>query len=198
MILVGEKAEINDLIKKNLVRPTENHEVWVVALRDIENNLIEIPMIIKDTDEYNEENPDINLEAPEEDVSPKTIDQWYEVFKDEFPSNDKYGPFPKTRAMKKDPGDKGLKRFRDLVNKEGMTPESIIEAMKYEVWWRKKASTTNNLLKYMPALQPWLNDASNISNQLEEMADDEGYKEYKIIIENQGYEQNEQGRARLG
>jgi hypothetical protein len=69
------------------------------------------------------------------------------------------------RSGNKDRITERLKKRMD----EGYDIENIINAVKYEVWWRVNESkkTNDNKLQYMRGMEAWINDTENLDSMIE-------------------------------
>lgn len=182
MKLILSKEEADDLVKKcvlipikdkvfkmQIPYPDKNKKVYVYTEVHTEEQEVSVSTLIKDEEK----------EEANNNKSEKSLKEWFEEFREQFPTSDAHGTWVKTRpSMRSDRGRKAFGRFKDLVNKEDLYPEDIIAAMKYDVWVRKSGSKVagKNLMKFMPGLQPWLNDPGYIKGLIESMQSDEVYK----------------------
>lgn len=168
MILYCTEEEANELVQKCLLIPLGDGGF------ELELNPPKTPderFTVRVDVKYSEEQ---SKESNE--YTNKQIRDLYKEFLDTHPPSDYHGQFKKTRPLKKDPGSKGLERYRALIRKHGITPDEIRLARDYEVYWRRKASKGNdNKMTYMSGLQPWLNDPQNIKVQLEMLEQDPEY-----------------------
>lgn len=165
-IIIKDEQVLNDLLSKRIVRPLTS-TTYSIYLNDYE---FEVSLSFDDlsskVDEHRGDSGKIVY-------TPKEIKNFYKEFMSSFPASDYHSRFPKTRALRTDNGNNGLVRYSRLIKEDGYTPEQIKSAMEYEVYWRKKSSTTENKMKYMQSLGPWLNNPVNIATQLELMEQDD-------------------------
>jgi hypothetical protein len=127
----------------------------------------------------------INIETNEEipktlgTFSEKIIEDNYKKFKQAYPSTDKFAHFSTTRPLRNGKDISNMASYMILIESKNFKFDEILKAMKYEVWWRKKASmdSDENKLSFMKGMESWLNTPENITLQLSEMENDEVYKE---------------------
>jgi hypothetical protein len=78
----------------------------------------------------------------------------FEEFWKAYPASDKWGSWPRTRVLRAE-----RKRVEKLYYRALKTykHEEMMQALEYEVLNRKRGSTTENRLSFMPAAARWLN-----------------------------------------
>ena len=162
MKLLCSDEELNQLVKHNVVEPI-NHSTFALNLKA---NLLGECMRI----EIETSNNISYVDKTKEQVSDKTktIDEVYNEIRVIFPI-DTLAPFGREggrnlRSGGKDKVMSNIKKLKEL----GYNLQSIINAAKYEVWYRISASNAQeNKLEYMTALLAWLNNTANIDAMIE-------------------------------
>ncbi len=78
------------------------------------------------------------------------------------------------------------KRIQALID-ESYNLTAVLNAIKYEVWFRKKGSIINdNKLEFMQGLEAWLNNTSNVEAMIERSISSNEYKLTMNINDKQG------------
>jgi hypothetical protein len=104
---------------------------------------------------------------PEIETITRTLDTWYNMIKDEFPTNAGAHLGIDGRNLRTGNKAKVKKRIQTLID-ESYNMDAVLKAIKYEVWFRKKSSSTNdNKLDFMQGLEAWLNNTTNIDAMIE-------------------------------
>lgn len=172
MVIEDEEA-LDKLIRLKLLRPIGKNEYLFCPADGIEITIAsasynDIPDNIESKNSITKDNKKIKI---------KQLNEEFMSFIKDFPTTDAHNGFPKSRDLKKDSGNTAFTRYRTLREDYQFEAEDILNAMKYEKYWRIKQSlaTNENLLKYMRGLSAWLNDKINIMTQLEQMQHDDSY-----------------------
>jgi hypothetical protein len=141
---------------------------------------IDISDVIFSTFEDEQHSSDIIIRK-KTTYSSKELKTTYETFKSNFPTTDRHHNFVKSRVLRVDPGKKAFGNYKKLISDYNIKPEDILNAMQYEVWWRCKVSLKDgkNRLTYMQGMAAWLNNVENVKTQLEEIAEDQSYHQFR-------------------
>ena len=112
----------------------------------------------------------------------KTIEEWYKDFRQAFPTdiNKLLGYSSEGSSLRSGNKVKIKSKIKELI-KSGYNMESVITAVKYEVWLRTNESkkTANNTLMYMKRMGSWINDTGNIDTMIERSIQSTEFKLYR-------------------
>lgn len=181
LIIEDEKA-LDSLIQSGALKPIGSKE-YIININGISfsvcKELDHLKHILQNKEDDNKTNSKSSKSKTlfNNHISRDKLKSEYERFLNIFPSSDMFDNFRRTRTLKSDARNQGFSRFSELVQDHNILPERIIEALQYELYWRKKESiaTNENKLTYMRASTAWLNDIINIKNQLEQKDNDKDY-----------------------
>ena len=162
MKLLCSDDELNKLVKHNVVEPI-NHSTFALNLKA---NLLGECMRI----EIETNNNISYVDKTKEQVSDKTksVDEIFNELRDVFPI-DTLVPLGREggRNLRSGRKDKILAHIKKHTE-TGYDLQSIINAAKYEVWYRVNASNSNeNKLDFMQGLEAWLNNTDNIDAMIQ-------------------------------
>lgn len=161
MQLICNTDELNTLIQASIIEPQGNGKFILYSKADLKGHSYTIN-VSTDTTSTVQENVSKTVNN-----SIYTTDKWVTLIKEEFPVNT--GKLFGKEGRNLRSGNKA--RMTKLVQKlidESYNMTAVINAVKYEVWWRIKASTiTDNKLDFMKGVEVWLNDTSNIDAMIE-------------------------------
>ena len=178
MLLLEDQRAFDSLLKSKVLKPLSENE-YILALPELINQNVLVSVVIDQSHFVSEEQQIKKSRKYNEELSIKELREKFDDFLKEYPSSDHFDGFRKSRDLKTDPGFKAFDRYKKLVYDHDISPDSIMNAMKYEVHWRKRESKLSgeNKMTYMRGLQPWLNDPTSIKTNLEEMNKDDDYTE---------------------
>lgn len=165
MLLTIDEEQAQLLIDSCALVPQDsNHFGVVVSIPGASGHSVIIPVEIK----YEKQPEKIVKSAM---FKKADLKDYYEQFKNIFPTSDAHGNFPRRRSLRGDSKRQGEKRFIELVQVYGFDPKDIINACIYEVDWRQKSSykTNENVMSYMKSMVVWLNDEEHVRTQIQEM-----------------------------
>ena len=126
---------------------------------------------INDHNELTDSDNDSIITVKENGMKNKSIKEIYLLYRACFPTNieeaigkeDDAG-----RSLRSGNKDRITERLKKRID-EGYDVENIINAIKYEVWWRVNESkkTNDNKLQYMRGMEAWINDTENLDSMIE-------------------------------
>ncbi|NRB64693.1 MAG: hypothetical protein HRU40_16975 [Saprospiraceae bacterium] len=175
MELKCTKEELNYLIKNNVIEPLSNNEFILYTKADLrgENHKFKVTYTIGNIATVRNEQV-VNIE--------KTIEEWYKDFRQAFPTdiNKLLGYSSEGSSLRSGNKVKIKSKIKELI-KSGYNMESVITAVKYEVWLRTNESkkTANNTLMYMKRMGSWINDTGNIDTMIERSIQSTEFKLYR-------------------
>lgn len=178
MQLICNTDELNTLIQASIIEPQGNNEFILYSKADLKGHSYPINVTTDTTSTVQE------IVSKKVNNSIYTVDKWVNLIKDEFPTNT--GKLFAKEGRNLRTGNKA--RMTKLVQKlidESYNMTAVVEAVKYEVWWRVKVSTSaDNKLDFMQGVETWLNNTTNIDAMIERSQES---NEYQMSI-NQGNE----------
>jgi len=161
MQLICNTDELNTLIQASIIEPQGNGQFILYSKADLKGHSYALNVSTDTTSTVSEKVSKIT------NNSIYTTDKWVTLIKDEFPVNT--GKLFGKEGRNLRSGNKG--RMTKLVQKlidESYNMSAVVDAVKYEVWWRVKASTiSDNKLDFMKGVEVWLNDTNNIDAMIE-------------------------------
>lgn len=172
MQLLCSKEELNDLIKESIVEPQGNNEFFIYTKANLKGECHPIRLSCNTEVDLN------NIVKNEQvfDNSIYTVDKWANLIKDEFPTNTGKLFNKEGRNLRSGNKTRILKLVQRLID-ESYNMSAVLNAVKYEVWWRVKVSTlSDNKLDFMQAVEAWLNNTSNIDAMIERSLESQEFK----------------------
>jgi len=165
LILKCSKEDLNNLVKEGIVEPRGNNIYVIYTKPDLKNN--SFPLLVEHS-ESNDEIPFMKELQVSNLDSPKSLEWWYKQFREAFPNNASkhlgIDDGTNLRTGSKSKIKKGLQKMID----EGYSLSDVVNAVKYEVWFRIKQSTgSENKLEFMKRMQTWVGDMNNIEVMIE-------------------------------
>lgn len=158
--LVCTEDFLNKLIKESIVEPQGNDEFVLYTKANLKGECYPITITCSVSS-------DIEETIERIDNKSKTIEQWYDLIRVEFPTNAGTHIGIDGRNLRSGNKTKIKKRIQSLID-ESYSMEAIADAVRYEVWFRVKGSKpSDNKLEFMQALESWLNNTSNIDAMIE-------------------------------
>lgn len=168
--LICTREFLNDLIKESIIEPRGNGEFTLYTKKNLKGESYPLTIIC----DHNVSEDIKTTELISNDS--KSIDQWYNEIRIEFPLNTG-GIFGiEGRNLRNGNKTKIKKKIQELID-QGYNLTTVITAAKYEVWYRKKVATVDdNKLDFMKGLESWLNDTSNIDAMIERSEESNEFK----------------------
>jgi len=165
LVLKCSKEDLNNLIKECIVEPRGNNAFIIYTKSDLKNN--SFPLLVEYLEDNNEDSIVNELESINSN-STKTLEKWYKEFRESFPNNaSKHLGIDDGTNLRTGSKVKIKKGLQKLVD-EGYSLQDVINAVKYEVWFRIKQSTgSENKLEFMKRMQTWVTDINNIEVMIE-------------------------------
>lgn len=160
---------LNDLIKESIIEPQGNGEFRLYTKANLKGHSYPINI----TCDHNVE----HIEVEEVfDNSMYTLDKWYNLIKDEFPTNSAKHLFKEGRNLRSGTKSRVKKNIEKLID-ESYNMMAVIQAIKYEVWFRvKDSSVSDNKLDFMQGMEAWLNNTSNIDAMIDRSNESNEFK----------------------
>lgn len=169
--LVCSEELLNKLISQCIIEPQGNREFVLYTKKNLvgESQAIEIICDV-------EVDEDSSFITKIVENSEKSLDEWYNLIRKEFPTNASKHLNEDGRNLRTGVKSKIKNRIQTLID-ESFNLNAVIEAIRYEIWFRIKTSTQgNNKLEFMPGLVTWLNDTTNIEAMIERSINSEQFK----------------------
>jgi hypothetical protein len=166
------KEFLNELISHQLIEPKGNGKFVINTKPNLRGEVLQIPVIYVDNhNELTDGDNDSSITVKENGMKDKSIKEIYLLYRACFPTNieeaigkeDDAG-----RSLRSGNKDRITERLKKRID-EGYNIENIINAVKYEVWWRVNESkkTNDNKLQYMRGMEAWINDTENLDSMIE-------------------------------
>ena len=160
---------LNDLIKESIIEPQGNGEFRLYTKANLKGHSYPINI----TCDHNVTETEVEELT---DNSIFTLDQWYNLIKEEFPTNAGKHLSIDGRNLRSGTKSKVKKNIQKLID-ESYNLTAVIQAIKYEVWFRIKDSRVgDNKLEFMKGMEPWLNDTSNIDAMIDRSNESNEFK----------------------
>jgi hypothetical protein len=166
------KEFLNELISHQLIEPKGNGKFVINTKPNLRGEVLQIPVIyIDDHNELTNSDNDSTITVKENGMKNKSIKEIYLLYRACFPTNieEAIGKEDDTgRSLRSGNKDRITERLKKRID-EGYDVENIINAIKYEVWWRVNESkkTNDNKLQYMRGMEAWINDTENLDSMIE-------------------------------
>lgn len=179
--LICTKEFLNNLIKESIIEPQGNNKFVIYTKANLKGE--SYPITISCSHDVSPEDVTVDEII---DNSIYSLDQWYNLIRIEFPTN--AGAHLNTHGRNLRTGNKTKikKRIQALID-ESYNLTAVLNAIKYEVWFRKKGSIINdNKLEFMQGLEAWLNNTSNVEAMIERSISSNEYKLTMNINDKQG------------
>jgi len=152
---------LNNLIQNNIIEPRGDGVFMINTKPDLKGNIFQIQTTCSRVAASS------NVEI--DDNNSKSIDEWYTEIRNCFPTdiNKELGIDEEGQNLRTGNKKKVVKRIKEHIS-EGYSLQAIVNAIKYEVWNRKKQSTPDeNKLQFMRRMEAWLNDTNNMDTMIE-------------------------------
>lgn len=160
---------LDDLIKESIIEPQGNGEFRLYTKANLKGYSYPIDITCDHNVEYTEVKKVI-------DNSIYTLDQWYNLIKEEFPTNAGKHLSIDGRNLRSGTKSRVKKNIQKLID-ESYNLTAVIQAIKYEVWFRIKESRVgDNKLDFMQGMEPWLNNTSNIDAMIDRSNESNEFK----------------------
>ncbi len=166
------KEFLNELISHQLIEPKGNGKFVINTKPNLRGEVLQIPVIYVDNhNELTDGDNDSTITVKENGMKDKSIKEIYLLYRACFPTNieEAIGKEDDTgRSLRSGNKDRITERLKKRID-EGYNIENIINAVKYEVWWRVNESkkTNDNKLQYMRGMEAWINDTENLDSMIE-------------------------------
>lgn len=191
MKLICTKQELDELITHNIVEPKGNGEFLIYAKANLMGVNHSIDIVIDNIDKVTRTSP-AKVEASKKIVDDnKTLSEWYDELRDVFPT-DTEKPFGREGGRNLRSGSKDLiiTRLAKLQD-TGYSLRAVVNAAKYDVWYRINSSLGDNKLEFMQGLVAWLNNTGNIDAMIDRGLNS---SEFQAYLENNNGENNNTAR----
>lgn len=167
------KEFLNELISHQLVEPKGNGKFVINTKPNLRGEILEIPIYYTESDvdsNQNEENQTVELNS-KPGKKYEDIKELYAAYRVCFPTNIEEAIGRENndgRSLRSGSKEKIIKRLKERIT-DGYDAETIINAVKYEVWWRTNESkrTGDNKLQFMRGMEAWINDTENMESMIE-------------------------------
>lgn len=178
--LICTEDFLNQMIKESIIEPQGDGAFVLYSKQNLKGESFPITVTCDNTVD-----PTI-VKEDKVDNSSKTIDQWYNLIRMEFTTNAGHHLNTDGRNLRSGAKTRIKRNIQSLID-QGINLESVIEAIRYENWWRiKESSVGDNKLAFMQGLEPWLNNTANIEAMIERSVESNQYKLHRNISNNDG------------
>ena len=178
--LICTEEFLNEMIKESIIEPQGDGEFVLYSKQNIKGESFPINITCDITVDQ------LLVKEEKVDNSSKNIDQWYNLIRVEFSTNVGRHLSKDGRNLRSGSKTRIKKNIQALID-QGINLTAVIEAIKYENWWRIKQSTVgDNKLAFMQGLEPWLNNIANIEAMIERSQESNEFKLSQNIINNDG------------
>jgi hypothetical protein len=165
------KEFLNELISHQLIEPKGNGKFVINTKPNLRGEVLQIPVIYTEHENQTTEDDSSGISVKESSLKNKSIKELYLLYRACFPTNieEAIGKEDDTgRSLRSGNKDRITDRLKKRID-EGYDMENIINAVKYEVWWRVNESkkTNDNKLQYMRGMESWINDTENLDSMIE-------------------------------
>lgn len=165
------KEFLNELISHQLIEPKGNGKFVINTKPNLRGEVLQIPVIYTEHEDQTTEDDSSGISVKESSLKNKSIKELYLLYRACFPTNieEAIGKEDDTgRSLRSGNKDRITDRLKKRID-EGYDMENIINAVKYEVWWRVNESkkTNDNKLQYMRGMESWINDTENLDSMIE-------------------------------
>ena len=175
--LICTEEFLNELVKQSIIEPQGDGKFILYTKANLVGECYPI------TISCNVDN-DIENTVVFTDNKSKTLDEWYNTVRVEFPTNAGAHLNVDGRNLRSGNKTRIKKRIQALID-ESYNMEAVVNAVKYEVWFRVKSSkVSDNKLEFMQALEAWLNNTSNVDAMIERSQESNEYKRAMNIHNN--------------
>lgn len=169
------KEFLNELITHQVIEPRGTGKFVINTKPNLRGEMLQIPIYYVEIEEKDSIDNNDDTDKPELNIKQgekiKNIKDVYALYRLCFPTNieeavgkeDNNG-----RSLRSGNKEKIMKKLKDRLD-EGYLVENIINAVKYEVWWRTTEAkrTGDNKLQYMRGMEAWINDTENLDSMVE-------------------------------
>ncbi len=178
--LICTEEFLNEMIKESIIEPQGNGEFILYSKQNLKGESFPIKITCDNTVD-----PDVIIEE-KVDNSSKSIEQWYAYLRTQFVNNVGRHLNIEERSLRTGRKSVIKKHISRLID-EGVNLEAVATAIRYETWWRiKQSKVGDNKLQFMKAMEPWLNDGSNIESQIERSQESNEFKLNENMSDNDG------------
>jgi hypothetical protein len=165
------KEFLNELISHQLIEPKGNGKFVINTKPNLRGEVLQIPVIYVENETEKTDGEPSEISIKESSIKNKSIKEIYLLYRACFPTNieEAIGKEDDTgRSLRSGNKDRITERLKKRMD-EGYDIENIINAVKYEVWWRVNESkkTNDNKLQYMRGMEAWINDTENLDSMIE-------------------------------
>ena len=165
------KEFLNELISHQLIEPKGNGKFVINTKPNLRGEVLQIPVIYTEHEDQVTGDDFSGISVKESSLKNKSIKELYLLYRACFPTNieEAIGKEDDTgRSLRSGNKDRITDRLKKRID-EGYDIENIINAVKYEVWWRVNESkkTNDNKLQYMRGMESWINDTENLDSMIE-------------------------------
>ena len=165
------KEFLNELISHQLIEPKGNGKFVINTKPNLRGEVLQIPVIYTEHEDQTTEDDSSGISVKESSLKNKSIKELYLLYRACFPTNieEAIGKEDDSgRSLRSGNKDRITDRLKKRID-EGYDIENIINAVKYEVWWRVNESkkTNDNKLQYMRGMESWINDTENLDSMIE-------------------------------
>jgi hypothetical protein len=165
------KEFLNELISHQLIEPKGNGKFVINTKPNLRGEVLQIPVIYVENETEKTDSEPSEISIKESSIKNKSIKEIYLLYRACFPTNieEAIGKEDDTgRSLRSGNKDRITERLKKRMD-EGYDIENIINAVKYEVWWRVNESkkTNDNKLQYMRGMEAWINDTENLDSMIE-------------------------------
>lgn len=185
--LICSNDSLNELIKHQIVEPQGKDDFILNSKPNLKGEMIQIPIKVENGISTNESV--ISKKSKEH----KSIEDWYKDFRKAFPIdiNKELGKLDEGVSLRSGKKDKIISKIKEYAN-DGYELETIVNAVKYEVWFRTNQSkkTGENKLEFMQRMGAWINNTENLNSMIERMLESNDFKKH---MSNEGKQQNTGG-----
>lgn len=165
------KEFLNELISHQLIEPRGNGRFVINTKPNLRGEILQIPIyyVNEEVGDDNNESPELSIIQPKSKY--KDVKDVYSTYRLCFPTNIEEAIGKDNadgRSLRSGNKEKIMKKLKERMD-DGYDPENIINAVKYEVWWRKNEykRTGENKLQFMRGMEAWINDTENLDSMIE-------------------------------
>ena len=186
--LVCTEEFLNELVKQSIIEPQGDNKFILYTKANLIGECYPITI-----------NCDLNTTAESISITEnksKSLEEWYDLIRVEFPTNAGAHLSIDGRNLRSGNKTRIKKRIQTLIE-ESYNMEAVQNAVRYEVWFRVKASqVSDNKLEFMQGLEAWLNNTSNVDAMIERSMESNEYK-IAMNIHNNGDTQGTKRKIKL-